>query len=317
MKKYLPIGVFVSIYSILILLSLYLQGYMVFDLIGFLLPYWIALSLIMFSGLFILYLKITSRSGKRILFGSLCMLFAVTLLMIFQFYTFSYVTLPSGSGKIPLQVAFLNKLYSNTNYEDLNKKIDQNNPDIIGFSEMKNIDRSNIPALENYPYWFSKNSRDGATISFYSKYPAETDNGAMNLQFVLPVVVEVSGSKYHVFVTHPFPPASNSWVRERNSDLNAMATYINTLPSGEQKNVLVLGDFNLSPWSRTYQTLAANMPFIKDTERGAGMQFSWHGQFIQTEIDHIFVPASSKIESFQSIYVPGSDHNMLFAKLAI
>lgn len=300
----------ILIYSFLLFFSFFSEGKAYFELIIALTPYLIALNL---------FILIFFFSKKRI---STLFLLISTLILISRFLTFSFLT-PSGllippvtasEGQNIIKMAFLNKLYSNTNYLEIDKKVKDLDLDFIGFSEFKTIDKDYILSLSEYPYVFSAQSRDNSTLAFFSKYPTVINSDAPDLGFCLSVKMEINEKLYSVFIIHPVPPINDDWVEERNRQLEALASYIQSLPN---QNTILMGDFNLTPWSQFYQKISANLSFLQDSAQGKGIYFTWNSGLIGTQIDHIFVPVSSKVHAFNSVNIAGSDHNLIWAQITL
>lgn len=311
----LPTAFLILAYSAFLLLPLFLEGFFVFEMVSLTMPYWTALNIILLVSLVIFALPNASGTPGYILKTSILLLSVVTLFLIFNLVKFSFIKVPIGAGEKNISIAFFNKLYSNTNYNEIDQKVSQLNPDIIGFSEFKRVDILSLPSLKNYPYYFYKNARDGATISYFSKYQSyECPCSSLEKEYTLPIISNIDGKEYLVFVIHPLPPANNHWVKERNRQLRLLSNFIK---EQESSNILVMGDFNLSPWSKTFSNLTQNFLNLKSTAQGLGFFTTWHNRYLATQIDHIFVPVNFLIDDFQSIPVSGSDHNLIFVNAKI
>ncbi len=305
------------LYSVVLLGSFFLETNYILELLIMLTPYWILINIV-FLALFLpkTLKKITSPTLFNI---SVLVLLITTSCLLTRFLIFNFTT----SGKNLLiksaaaatteknfKIAFLNKLYSNTNYAELDSKIKIIDPDIIGFSEFKSIDKNQISTLSNYPYFFSVTSRDNATISYFSKFKSERE--LYNSPFVLPIKLTLGDQQLEVFVIHPVPPINNSWLAERNSELTALASYVKS-----NEKTIIMGDFNLTPWSPVYQELATNLINLKDTSQGQGLNSTWHSGILKTQIDHIFVPNSTQIVNFGIEPIKGSDHNLIWTQIVL
>lgn len=308
MLKWLPLSLAVLIYCSILILSVITSGNFYFEAVALLMPYWIALSALLLGGVFLLSRKF---KGVRL---AVVMLFVTLSLMLSRFGSFALVSLPQGGGNYELKVAFLNKLYSNTNYPEISSKIDSLQPDIIGFSEMKRLDETQILALKDYKYSYSRDSRDGATVAVFSKVPFQIDQSALSYPYVVPLKMQINNQSFEVLVIHPLPPSTPGWVKFRNEELASLARYINSL---HNPHVVLMGDFNTTPYSAIFSQLLYSLSGFKDTAEGQGLNFTWHGNFIQTQIDHILVPQTSLIDSFRVLEVKGSDHNLIFAQLKV
>lgn len=298
-------------YSLIFLVTLFNKKFLLPELFSMLLPYWLVLNLIILGAMlfFYQYKIFTKLSFLNI---SLSLLFIITLYLAVNFYKFSFLSFPDvqASTGSEVRVAFFNKLYSNTNYYEIDNKLKEVTPDFIGFSELKKEDISNIPYLQNYKYSQIKDARDNSTIAFFSNQPSELDTN-LNLAYVLPLKMQLQSETYHVFVIHPMPPINSEWLSMRNQELTELSTYINSLNS---ENVILIGDFNLTPWSPIYQQFANNQTKVKNAAIGQGINFTWGNSLIKTQVDHIFIPKGWSVDSFKSEQVPGSDHNLIWIK---
>ena len=313
-KRYFLLGALVLSYLCILLLAILSENIYYLDLASSLLPYWIGLNLLFLIGIVLAVLRRSNTPAVVFLKSSGVAVALVTFCLMVRVAAFSYVNVPGNAGTEDVKIAFFNKLYSNTNYGEIDSKVTALHPDIIGFSEMKEVDKGNIAPLKQYQCTLSKNARDGATIALYSSFPCTNNSNAPQLPFVLPAEVKMYGKTYEVFVIHPVPPSNTAWIRNRNSELAALSRYINSLPSDR---VVVLGDFNLSPWSRAFFDFSNNTRVLKDVAQGTGLHFTWHGKYIATQIDHIFVPKGVLVDTFRSEYVNGSDHNIIWTNIRL
>lgn len=224
---------------------------------------------------------------------------------------------PTAKGAEPqtktLKIAFLNKLYSNTNYQPINQKLLKISPDIAGFAEMKQIDIPQIASLSNYPCQISSPARDGATVSLFSKYPCQRKEVPADLPFAIHAQMTILNDNFDVLVIHPYPPQNDQWVKLRDQELADLAKYISALNNPQ---TLVLGDFNTTPWSPGYRDFVSGVEVVtKDSSKGAGINFTWHTKGLLTQIDHIFVPQRASVSSFHNEYIVGSDHTLIWTQM--
>lgn len=301
------------------IISLFFSEHYFFDLFSTLTPYWFILSLFIIFALFAFSLKNPYLVSTFGISFSLLVLSITSFCMAFQVLSFTtnLFTPPqvfaSQKFEKTVIVATFNKLFSNTNYAEIDKKINELNPDILVITEIKRSDKEKIKSLEQYQYFLMKDARDGATISIFSKFPLH-ENTEFNSPFVLSLKATINNKEFYIFALHPLPPATNQWTKDRNDEISNLVSYINTL---DKNKVILLGDFNLSPWSKAYKKITSQMPEMKNTAQGTGIHFTWHGSIIQTQIDHIFVGNTVNITGFGSKKVNGSDHNLIWAKVQL
>ncbi len=302
-----------SMYTVGLILSLFIPGTLLLEVVVSFLPYWILFNLTVIGLLFLLAKRRTFLTIFSLSFLSLS-----TLFLLFNFVGFSYYRFPtvSGESKNPdhIKIAFLNKLFSNTKYQYIDQKIDGIKPDIIGISEMREQDISEIKALSDYPCQLSQMARDGATISLFSKYRCSRNPVPSKIPFTLSAKLDINGQSYNVIVIHPYPPQTSKWVKQRDQQFKDLTEYITNL--GQEK-IILLGDFNLTPWSPSYQSFSEKNSFLVDTARGAGINFTWHSSVLLTQIDHIFVPREAKVSEFKNESVEGSDHNLIWTSITL
>lgn len=310
-------------FNILTLIAFCLLGYSIFfigstlskrllipELFMMLFPYWIILNLIFLAIIFItLQFKVIKLTFFNV---SVFFLLVITLYMSFNYLKFNYFSFPEVQAATDreINIAAFNKLYSNTNYQDIDNKINSINPKFIGLTELKKEDVVKISSLQQYKFSILKDARDDASIALFSKFPIELDNN-LNLPHVLALKMLIDNQEYRVFVVHPMPPINTQWLSKRNQELIELTNYINSLNS---ENIIIIGDFNLTPWSKSYKDFSNNLKDLKNVSEGAGINFTWGNKFIKTQVDHIFIPKKWTVEQFKNEKVSGSDHNLIWVK---
>lgn len=88
---------------------------------------------------------------------------------------------------------------------------------------------------------------------------------------------------------------------------------------GEDTSIIVVGDFNSTPWSQQFRKLLRTTKLI-NTQRGRGLQATWHSRypsFLRMPIDHILCSRDLRILSRESKGDVNSDHLPVFASLTL
>jgi endonuclease/exonuclease/phosphatase (EEP) superfamily protein YafD len=309
--KYLLLSLAAVSYFILVMLSLYNTRIAYLEWLAMVLPYLWVINIALALGMGLFWV----RSGYiNPLLPSLVLLLVLSFYLTSRMFTPSLISEHTQGGDQRLTLAFFNKLYSNTNYAEINKHVSEVNPDILGLAELEEADIPNIPTLKDFPHNLEKPIRGSFNLAIYSQFPIELDPKAPDLPYVLPVILKTPRSRYHLFVIHPQPPINQEWMRGRNSELEELAVYIKSL---EDKQVILMGDFNLTPWSKTYLDLNKSLTGLKNSHTGSGLNFTWHNGLVRTQVDYIFVPLQAKVESYKNIGVKGSDHNLISTEISL
>jgi endonuclease/exonuclease/phosphatase family metal-dependent hydrolase len=142
---------------------------------------------------------------------------------------------------------------------------------------------------------------------------------------VLITSLQINQKVVELIAAHPFVPLSPTSFKRRNALLAEMTTY---LQERSQKSLIVLGDFNLTPWSAHYSQLVRNTG-LHSTRLGFGIEPSWVEAttyasypdwltpFFKIPIDHIFVSQDLKVADCKAIKAADADHRMLWSDLVI
>lgn len=305
----ITLGVLLLSYSLFLLVSFFSKRFLVSELLLMLLPFLLVLNLVLLAAIFSIFQFKLLYKLTFFNFSAVVFLF-VTLVLLINFWQFNFYSMPEvkASSQGSIRIAFFNKLYSNTSYYAIDRKLSSVNPDMIGFSELKAEDVKNIDYLKKYKYAFFKESRDNSKIAFFTNLPAETEDN-LNLTHVLSLKTHIAGDLYRVFVIHPVPPINTSWLHKRNKELDDLADYINSL---DTKNVILIGDFNLTPWSSAYRSFSNRLGGLKNSALGQGINFTWGNSLIKTQVDHVFLPGSVSVDKFKTEKIPGSDHRLIW-----
>ena len=235
-----------------------------------------------------------------------------TLLFTVRIITFCFINKNNNitNGKT-IKIAFFNTLYDNDKYDLLNSEIKKVDADIIGLAELSPDRIDKIGITKMYPYFIIDNNIRHKDVGIFSKFPIqENKNLDDDTDFFFIGAVNIEGKNYNIIVAHPTPPMSEEWNRLRNIVLAKLIQRINLI---DEHNTLLIGDFNLTPWPPRYSDFLNQIPSIKDTAQGKGLNATWNDGPIFTHIDHIFVPKEMQILDFHIHDNAGSDHHLIYA----
>lgn len=309
------------IYLLIFILSNFLQNILILEIIVSFLPYLLVLNLV----LIICILFISSKNQNIPLWMSKLSLFiliifaSTTAYFGFKVIRFSYSPTSSVSGSQDsdtMKIGFFNKLYNNKNYEEISRKIEDLNPDIMGFAELTLQDRASLEVLKKFPYSYVTDCKCDFTdieVALYSNYPLEDVHlldGKMSP--ILSARIKKDSKQYRFFVIHPPAPISTYDLQLRNEALKVFASEAKAI---KEESIVLMGDFNTSPWSPSYISFLNNSPQLKDAAEGKGINFTWGVSILRTQIDHILVSRETKVKTFKVEGRYGSDHNMIVAEI--
>lgn len=289
------INLFTVFYVLLVLSSMYIKGIVFLEWVISFLHYIIPFNIIVC----ILFFFTPQLSPSVFLLG-LC-----TIPLLIRFLNFTVVKPVAGAGNKKITIAFFNKLYSNRNYEEIDEKIKEIKPDIIGMVELQDGEIEKIPTLSEYKHCFYNPSRPNAALGLLSKYPFATKN-LDSLPHAIVSTTSIDETLYQVIVFHPNPPIYGKHIKLRDSHLKNLKDYIDA----QTENTILMGDFNVTPWSPSYISYLSKLE-LKNTAQGSGIHNTLHKGPLKVFIDFIFIPKKSGVESFKTHYMKGSDHKLI------
>lgn len=196
-----------------------------------------------------------------------------------------------------MRVTVCNVLTSNQNFDAAIKDILRNDPDVFVALEIDSLWAEEIEAATktDYPYTVVHPDEHGNFgIGLYSRYPIEHSH-VFRLNEVIESIeaaIDKDGTKYRVIGTHPLPPTGDSNFRSRNEHLRMLADRVqHPQPEYEGLPTIVVGDFNLTPWSPFFHDFEAASG-LRKAEHFADMTPTWYVLPIfplGLALDHIFV----------------------------
>ena len=280
------------------------------------LPYLIVISII---GLIFWMWRL--RKDKKfsvmiLLFGVIFLLFSRKFTSFYQFQTPQYQV----DWTWWIKVFYANIYMHNTWYDDIKNLITTSNPDVIMFVEFAGHHYDNLKSFlqKDYPYintttWSQKFV--GSTV--FSKY--KINNWADDFPqwawrygyFSL----NHSGQNYYFYLVHTSSPITYQYFVMRNKQIQSLFDDFQLHKRAsrlEKDKVIVLGDFNTSPWSVFYWRFADGFTekFVNIT-RTFPLLFTWRFldfPLVFSHIDHIFVNKQVFVHDLQIMNIPGSDH---------
>lgn len=215
------------------------------------------------------------------------------------------------AGERELTVASFNTWIGNDRVEEVKAEIERLNADVIVLVELGPNKRVIFDqVLTQYPYQAKCSDTTYCNFGILSKYPL-TKIGDRMLWEGPPYIRASLGPEYgglSIYGVHTtrFPHSKAQFMQ-----IKALAAELDAIPGA----IVVMGDFNSTPYSRVTQTLAsqANLTLLTALP-------TWPANIglPQIAIDHIFVSKGIRqLESQKIGNSAGSDHFPIIMKLAI
>lgn len=323
-------------YSLVLAAAMFIPNYLLELFISYLPQIlYFNIALILINGLGSLAIRRQGREVLAMWTGANFLFIGITILAAGFIYQFAYQMpeIDSRAGEKQesrgVKIASFNKLYTNQNYSQIDNAIRKENPDIIAIIEQTDSDKKNLAILKDYQYIADGGSKvysgKRVGVSIYSKLPldvikANPVEGLSNVEAKVDPDSEREGDEFVVLALHTAAPVTPKRFSSRSNQLDNLANYLN---SHEQKDrIVIMGDFNLTPWSPEYRQFSSKVPTIYNSAQGEGLKYTWDiskysklgvaGLVVTNHIDHIFL--SDSLDLKQSLTVGekvGSDHSIV------
>jgi endonuclease/exonuclease/phosphatase (EEP) superfamily protein YafD len=300
----------VLITSIAIICSIFGWSYWPERFSHFQIQYWLIATC-----LFLLLLLFRNRTS--ILIGLFCVAILSTNMVTWY--------LPAGRPHRPLvKILFSNVWETNRDHQPILQLVRSETPDIAVFVEVNARWRKQLDSLQDIlPY--SRDNKKGEVI--YSKIDLKgTEIVPQDPNFARTLILrnlQLQGTPFTLVATHPSSPASPAEFAKRNKHLENLGLYLEK----SLDNLIVVGDFNASPWSPYYRKFVDRGRLV-NTQEGLGLHPTWttlgvrklpfwSQPWLSVPIDHIFTRAPNiHATSFHSGNDIGSDHLPIIADIS-
>lgn len=306
--------IFSVVYGLGLLFFLSFSGHFLRDLLINFLPYIVLLHIPL---LFILF-AITHHTEPAFQRKAKLIMVGIAISMVVQsvnIFTPSFsleTTRPTSEVQPPLKVLFSNVMKLNNDPTRLLDLIKKENPDIIGIAELTPIfANALIKIKEQYSFQSVFPASHGFGIGLFSKIEL-FEPSIQKLSTDIPFIksqVQWHDRSIYIFVVHLLPPVIQEWFDRRNTSLEELATFITN-----DQSAIVMGDFNLTPWSRFYQRFTQKTGLKNARNFRNGFHMSWYGWGFYLPIDHIFYSSDIAINRFEIGPNVGSDHYPLISE---
>lgn len=232
-------------------------------------------------------------------------------------YSWSAVTKNKIEGQPEYSMLHLNLLWNHKDPEPVVKWLHEQNADLLSFSELSNVWEPHVVHLhKTWPYILhcpEDGKRGGVRV--YSKWPMDFDSQYCG----------VYGTFGKVKVTTPANQILTvgslhlrwPWPASGPKQLRSLVPNVEKL----EKNALIAGDFNATPWSQTVQKFARAGELQVVPGIGPTWLFkevpAWVTQLIGLPIDHVLHKGRVHVISAQKLEYVGSDHFPVLVRFQI
>lgn len=239
----------------------------------------------------------------------------VAAIQLFRFWPYfalapQQVAISNALGGDCFTAVSLNVRMKNEGFAEVAGFLDRSQPDILLLMEPDaNWERELAPQLAKYSYRLSKPQDNAYGMIFASNLPVRKAQMVANTSANTPTLYATinlpSGATFEFVGLHPRPPIPGNDTGTRDANIaRAGAKTPDNLA-----DVLVMGDFNDVPWSRT-TTAFREQGGWRDPRIGRGTFATFPAKyaFAGWPLDQVMVKNQMKVDSFEIMQNVGSDH---------
>jgi endonuclease/exonuclease/phosphatase (EEP) superfamily protein YafD len=236
----------------------------------------------------------------------------------------------SSANTLPIRFLQMNLLFKNQSFSSPLYVFQQYQPDVVTLEEASPPWQQFFQRSPKIKKWFPYQYYDDSVqMAILSKYPLEgfraehipntpRPRGYFSLILRVP-----HGLPINVIQIHPVVPTSESGFQLQERYLNHLiqketAVFSDTSPLNPKPLRVVIGDFNMTPWSSHFKLLPQALG-LKDSMEGVGVQGSYPEHFkpLMIPIDHCLVSPDIVVKERQILPSVGSDHYPLLLDLGL
>jgi len=239
-----------------------------------------------------------------------------------------YVAPPAAqdlAGPGLLKIITYNRHNSLTTHQEMVDFIKAENPDIFFILEANQTHAEAVKKdlKEIYPYTIAFPKQDAFGMVAVSKHPwkqkwktfSQTKIKGID-NFLLIARIQPEGQKpVSFYALHAPPPLTPGRFAQRNAELEHAATFINSKHRDASDNVVLLGDWNITPYSPFFSQLLNTTGFKNQTTTRFFIP-TWPTQYyspFQIPIDHILHRGQMTLVEKRLGPSLGSDHHAVVA----
>lgn len=215
-----------------------------------------------------------------------------------QIAALKYLSHPAG----PITIYQKNLLFENDQVAALARDIRAADPDIVTLQELTSRNAPLVRDLrQEYPYQASCALVEWARVAILSRWPVEGEI-CLEKQGLVGIQIESPSGTFWAFSLHAFWP----WPHGQEGQFDDLLPVLADLGTA----VVIAGDFNMVPWSRTLRKMAAST----GTTRAGPLFPTFFKWGVPLPIDHVYAPGGGQATRRP---LAGSDHSGVLARVFV
>jgi endonuclease/exonuclease/phosphatase (EEP) superfamily protein YafD len=252
---------------------------------------------------------------RRWAWGSAAAILAVVNLAAFAS---DWIGRPPAPETRSLRVVSLNVFIKSHQYVDVAAMLDGEKPDVVALIEVNaRWADALLPLRVRWPHVISEPREKSFGMMLLSRAPI-LESSVVELgdtgRVTLRARIATPDGPITLLVFHPPPPMGPDRSRRRDEETRALAELVRAI----EGPVLVVGDFNCTPWSGHFRDLLRDSG-LRDSRKGFGVQASWPSPLLplMIPIDHALVSDGVAVVDRRFGPRVGSDHLPLIVDVAL
>lgn len=210
-------------------------------------------------------------------------------------------------------VMTINVLTQNRRHHEIVQHLKDASPDVVAVLELgTSLQKTlNVSLAKTYPFQLPHGSDHGNFgIALYSKFPFESSDVFTLNEPIASIEARING--YRVIATHPLPPMGASGFDSRNEHLSMLSERVTlTKNARERANTILMGDFNLTPWSPHFEDML-DRTGLHRARQGFAIQPTWYARKpwfpLGLVLDHVLIGTGLSCTRYSVGKDVGSDH---------
>jgi endonuclease/exonuclease/phosphatase (EEP) superfamily protein YafD len=216
-------------------------------------------------------------------------------------------TAPAGGRAV--RVVEFNVHVANDDFKGIASYLDSLDPDVVVLAEMTTWSADQLsPLLPRLPHRYVAVDEGFRGVLILSRWPLVVPQTLVHegTLYGARANVDLGDRQFLIYGVHLNWPVVPEAERERNAQLVALGQEL----AGCQSACVLVGDFNITPWSSHYRNLLDH-PGVRDCAAGRGWQTTWNSRLpavLRIRIDHCVLAGAVSAADVQVGQSVGSDH---------